>query len=172
MGEGVLGGPSNHGIRRGSRPSMPAWYSHARPRVVLRLHCHFIQLAIAMLPWVLNANWGIFLVTAAGNILALVGSSLPQWRAEKWACPKTGGGTVIITQGNGSRHAVVILGRWRENIGLDLEVRGRDMRAVRASRVTRVASAVLALFWIVLLIAVAGLRENTWCMSSLNLKPL
>lgn len=124
----------------------------------------FIQLVIGMLAWVLNANWAIFLVTAAGNALALAGGSLPQWRAEKWSCPKTGGGTVILTQGNGSRHAIVILGRWRENIGLDLEVLGRGMRTVRASIVTRIASVVLALLWIVLLITVAGLRENTWCM--------
>jgi len=125
----------------------------------------FIQLVIAMLAWVLNANWTIFLVTATGNALALAGGSLPQWKVEKWSCPKTGGGTVIITQGNGSRHAIVILGRWREMIGLDLEVLARGMRTARASLVTRIASVVLALLWIVLLVTVAGLRENTWCMS-------
>lgn len=63
------------------------------------------------------------MVTVIGNFLALVGSSLPQWNTEKWSCPKEGGATVTITQGNGSRNAITILGK--PKIGLDLEILAR-----------------------------------------------
>ncbi|RAR13020.1 hypothetical protein DDE83_003686 [Stemphylium lycopersici] len=79
-----------------------------------------VQLVIAIIPWISGGSWAAFLTTASGNILALIGGSLPQWKAEKWACPKNGGATVAITQGNGSRHVVVIKGE--RGYGLDLEV--------------------------------------------------
>jgi len=126
-----------------------------------------IQLAIAIVPWIKYDDWGIFLVAAAGSLLALLNGSLPQWREEKWACPKKGGATVTITQGNGSRHAIVILGK--KGIGLDLEILAMGTRTASPSLFTRIASAVLALFWIVLLIVVAGLNENSWCKSFLFL---
>ncbi|RFU34668.1 hypothetical protein B7463_g1594, partial [Scytalidium lignicola] len=69
-----------------------------------------VQMVIATLPWILNDEWGTFLITACGNFLALLQGSLPQWKEEKWACPKQGGATVTLTQGNGSRHAMLILG--------------------------------------------------------------
>jgi hypothetical protein len=148
--------PCPHGV-----PTLDwAWYSGFA--VIL------IQLVIAILAWVLDDNWGTFLVTASGNILALIGGSLPQWREEKWSCPRKGGATVILTQGNGSRHAIVILGQRKEKIGLDLEIMARGMRTVHASWTTRVSSAVLAFLWIILLITVSGLKENTWCMSPLS----
>ena len=82
-----------------------------------------IQLAISAVPWIIHGNWETCMVTLVGNSLALIGGSLPQWRREKWACPKKGGATVTITQGNGSRHAVTILGK--RGVGLDLEILAR-----------------------------------------------
>jgi hypothetical protein len=79
-----------------------------------------LQLVIAIIPWVTMGSWAVFLTTSSGNVLALIGGSLPQWTAEKWACPKNDGATVAITQGNGSRHVVVIKGE--RGCGLDLEV--------------------------------------------------
>ncbi|KAF7921446.1 hypothetical protein EAE99_007754 [Botrytis elliptica] len=118
------------------------------------------QLVIAMLPWVLYGQWGTFLITAYGNFLALLSGSLPQWRKEKWSCPRNGGATVTLTQGNGSRHAVVILGE--KKAGLDLEILARGTRTSAPSRVTRLAAALLAIQWIGLLITADGLAIDTW----------
>ncbi|KAJ6186444.1 hypothetical protein N7519_007745 [Penicillium mononematosum] len=119
-----------------------------------------IQLVIAMLPWVFHGEWGTFLITAYGNFLALVGASLPQWKREKWSCPKQGGATVTITQGNGSRHAVVILGK--KGVGLDLEILAQGTRTAPPSRSTRFAAGVLLVQWLGLLITAAGLKIDTW----------
>ncbi|RYO45771.1 hypothetical protein AA0116_g12948 [Alternaria tenuissima] len=120
-----------------------------------------LQLIIATLPWILHGFWVTFLVTAAGNTLALLGGSLPQWREEKWACPKKGGATITITKGNGSRHAVVIKGK--KGVGLDLEILAQGTRTSCSSHLTRFATIVLASLWLVLLIAVAGLKQYSWC---------
>lgn len=119
------------------------------------------QSAISIIPWILYGIWDIFLVTAAGTVLALVEGSLPQWREEKWACPKKGGATITITQGNGSRHAIVIKGQ--KDIGLDLEILAQGTRTARATRFTRLATTVLAFLWVVLLMLVAGLKQYSWC---------
>ncbi|KAF2182949.1 hypothetical protein K469DRAFT_751827 [Zopfia rhizophila CBS 207.26] len=126
-----------------------------------------VQLAISILPWIINGEWAIFMITLTGNALALIGASLPQWSQEKWACPKTGGSTVTLTQGNGSRHAVVILGR--KGVGLDFEILARGTRTAKESLVTRTATAVLALLWIVLLVNVSGLKQNTWYLLGIGL---
>ena len=120
-----------------------------------------IQLVVSAVPWIVSRDWGIFLVTVVGTVLALLNGSLPQWREEKWSCTKKGGATVTITQGNGSRHAIAILGK--KGVGLDLEILAIGTRTASPSMFTRDASAVLALFWIVLLVVVAGLNENSWC---------
>ena len=122
-----------------------------------------LQLVIAMLPWVLNREWATFLITAAGNALALIHAALPQWNEEKWACPQNGGSTITLTQGNGSRHAVVILGNKGRGKGLDLSILAKATRTSRPHLSTRIAIAILTLLWIVLLITVAGLQDNSWC---------
>ncbi|KAI3334263.1 hypothetical protein F4824DRAFT_219382 [Ustulina deusta] len=42
------------------------------------------QLGISIIPWVLYGDWAVFLVAAAGTLLALVTASLRQWNLEKW----------------------------------------------------------------------------------------
>lgn len=120
-----------------------------------------IQLAISAVPWIIHGNWETCMVTLVGNSLALIGGSLPQWRREKWACPKKGGATVTITQGNGSRHAITILGK--RGVGLDLEILARGTRTARASLLTRIATTGLAILWILLLVFAAGMQQDTWC---------
>jgi hypothetical protein len=44
------------------------------------------QLVIAIIPWELHGDWGIFMITALGTVLALSMAALPQWRVEKLAC--------------------------------------------------------------------------------------
>jgi hypothetical protein len=120
-----------------------------------------VQLGIAAIPWGIKGQWDTFLVTAAGNLFAVISGSLPQWRREKWACPKKGGQTVAITEGNGSRSAIVILRK--PGVGLDLEILARGTRTAPASPFTRLANSILGVLWILLLITVAAMKQNTWC---------
>jgi hypothetical protein len=120
-----------------------------------------IQLGIAAIPCVLFGDWGILLVTASGALLSFTTGSLPQWSKEKWACRRNVRKNVALTRGNGSQHAIVILGEGR---GLDLEdlAVGPTSVDVSASYTTRIVIAILATLWILLLITAAGLGQNTW----------
>lgn len=120
-----------------------------------------VQLVIAIIPWVVNDEWGTFLITCYGNFLALLGSSLPQWRREKWPCPRNGGPTITLTEGNGSRFAMVIRGQKR--VGLNFEILARGSRTAPASLTTRLVTSILAINWIALLISATGLQIDTWC---------
>jgi hypothetical protein len=121
-----------------------------------------IQLAVALVPWIVYASWGTFVVTIGGTFLAIFTSSLPQWGQEKWACPHTST-TVTLTRGNGCRQAIVILGS--KNVGLDLEVLATGTRTGHSSRFTKLVAPLLAVLWIVLLICVAGMNDHSWCTS-------
>lgn len=120
-----------------------------------------IQLIISVLPWILYKNWTIFMITIGGNLLAITGASLPQWKAEKWSCNQKGGATVTITEGNGSRHAMVIL--QRKGVGLDIETLAIGTRTKDPSRLTRFAIASLALLWTGLLMTVKAMNDHMWC---------
>lgn len=120
-----------------------------------------IQLGIAAIPCGIFGDWGIFLVTIAGILLSFATGSLPQWAEEKWACRDKSTKNVILTRGNGSQHAIVILGGGK---GLDLEdlAAGQTNVDVSASWFTRISVIVLAALWILLLITAAGIKQNSW----------
>jgi hypothetical protein len=129
-----------------------------------------IQLVISIIPWIIDGYWGAFMVTLLGNVLSLTGSSLPQWREEKWPCGRKGrkgGATVTLTRGNGSRYAALILGK--SGFGLDLEIMARGTRTIRPSWLTRIVVGILAVLWIMLLLCAAGLKQSTWCKTPLCL---
>lgn len=147
-----------------------------------------VQLGVAAIPFGLYDDWGIFMVTVTGTLLALVTGLLTQWRAEKYACRRRTKKNIVLTTGNGARHAMVILG---DGKGLDLE----DLAAGEGPRMgrpwetygwfvttgtdkkrrailfkglpldfwlTRAICLTLAVVWIALLISVAGLKQNAW----------
>ncbi|KIW88485.1 uncharacterized protein Z519_11054 [Cladophialophora bantiana CBS 173.52] len=126
-----------------------------------------IQLMLSILPWILNRDWAPFLVTLSGNCLAVCGASLPQWRKEKWANRTMGGSTVTLTRGNGTRTAIVMVADG--NSGLDFEILAQNSRVAVPSHITRCATAILALFWILLLVTVAGLEQHTWYLFGVGL---
>ncbi|KAI1362063.1 hypothetical protein F5Y08DRAFT_330340 [Xylaria arbuscula] len=121
----------------------------------------FIQLVVAAIPFATRREWIVFLITICGTALALITGSLPQWREEKWACRRNTHSTYILTQGNGTQHAIAILGNGR---GLNLEDLAIDsQRQYNTSNcVTRFTLAATALLWICLLIVGAGVSTNTW----------
>ena len=55
---------------------------------------------------------------------------------------------------------MVILGK--TGVGVDVEILTRGTRTALASQTTRLAAAVLAAVWIVLLITVPGVKLNIW----------
>ena len=116
-----------------------------------------IQLGIAAIPWGLEGDWGVFLITACGTVLALVTGSLPQWGEEKWTCRKKSEKIVAISEGNGSEHVLIIKG---DKIGLDLEDLASGTRPSLYS--TRIWTCFLAVFWIGLLISSTGFEQHTW----------
>ncbi len=143
------------------KPSVDLWW-YSGILVIL------VQLGVAAIPCGLHQNWSILFITAAGTMLALATGALPQWRSEKWACRRKTKKVLSVTSGNGTRYVMVILGR---GVGLDLEdlaaaepprmrPRGKDDNS--AFLFTQVACLVLATLWIVFLITVTALKQDTW----------
>ena len=129
------------------------------------LVCAVFQFGLAIAPMFIhrNRNWRILLVTAAGTMLALIHGSLPQWKKEKYHCRMTDAGketTFILTRGNSHRYVFVIhVARDVRSLNLeDLAVRV----GVGSSKSMKVGSAVLAILWIMLLVAIGGLAQDTW----------
>lgn len=126
------------------------------------------QLGIAAIPCGVFGDWGILLVTVSGILLSFATGSISQWSKEKWACrEQPSEKTVILTRGNGSQHAIVVIGNGK---GLDLEdlAAGPTNLDVSASRSTRIAITFLAALWILLLITAAGIKENTWFLLAIG----
>ena len=119
-----------------------------------------IQLSIAVVPFYLYDEFIVMLVTVCGTLLAFSHGTLPQWREEKWECPKNGGETVTITQGNGARHAMVILGSQNAP---DLEILAYCDGNTVCALSTRTGSAIQTVSWLVMVITVAGLKQGAWC---------
>ncbi len=88
-----------------------------------------VQCAIAAIPFAWD-DYGIFMITVAGSVLALITGALPQWKVEKYACRADSKKVMAVTVGNGSRHITIIKGNGRS---LDLE----DLAAGHGPKVRR-----------------------------------
>ena len=121
----------------------------------------FAQLVIAVTPIATSDDWTVLMITIGGTAFALITGSLPQWRAEKWACRRSSPNTYILTRGNGAQHAIVILGNGRGLNLEDLAVAGQ-MKYPSSDTLTRLCLAVISILWISLLITAAGVKTNTW----------
>ncbi|KAH0591661.1 hypothetical protein MHUMG1_10602 [Metarhizium humberi] len=126
-----------------------------------------LQLGIAAIPCGIFGDWSILLITVVGILLAFATGSLPQWKEEKWACRDRSDKDVILTRGNGSQHAILILG---EEKGLDLEdlATGQTNTDIATPRTTRFMLVGLAALWILLLITSAGIKDNTWFLLAIG----
>jgi hypothetical protein len=125
------------------------------------------QIVLAAVPEIKYGSWSVLVITVGGTLLCLAQAALPQWRKEKWACRdlaeesmKEGerkDKTVILTRGNGSPHAIVIIS---EGVGPDLE----DLAGARdvESWSTTPCVLILAVLWVVLLLTAAGVKDNPW----------
>ena len=118
-----------------------------------------VQLVVAAIPWIIWDEWEIFVVTAAGTLLAFISASLPQWRVERWACRRDANNTVCLTQGNGAQHVLVILAKGR---GLHLEDLANANVARTPTVTTGPAMGFITVLWVALLITVSGIQDRTW----------
>ncbi|KAL8687110.1 MAG: hypothetical protein Q9224_005250 [Gallowayella concinna] len=125
----------------------------------------FVQIMIAIVPLYLHREWMVLLLTFCGTLLAFSNGLLSQWCQEKWDCPKRGGEDVTITQGNGSRHAIVVLGG--EN-SPDLEILSYSDGSMTSSLSTRVVVSLQAVLWVLVVITVAGLKQGGWYLLSVG----
>ena len=120
-----------------------------------------VQIGVACIPFGLFGDWSILMTTVIGIALAFASGSLPQWKREKWSCRRNVDQDYILTRGNGSQHAIVILGRGHGLNLEDLAASDSNTDAI-TSWYTRGALVVLACLWIALLIFASGLFNNTW----------
>ena len=129
-----------------------------------------IQLVIAVVAGAVYKQWIIMTVTFVGTALCLAGGALPQLKKEKWSCRELNANapdgapgkqkTIILTQGNGHRHVMIIHSDGR---GLNLE----DLATARLAnhRSTLPCLLLLSICWLMLLLMVGGnFLENTWCL--------
>ncbi|TEY34834.1 hypothetical protein BOTCAL_0609g00030 [Botryotinia calthae] len=121
-----------------------------------------LQLGLSAIPWCLHGNWGIFVATAAGTLLAYASASLPQWQKEKWST-EARNKDIAVTQGNGNQHVIVILGA---DHGLDMEA----LAAGRAPDLptTRIYTSALAVLWLVLFVTCCGIQTDTWYLLAIG----
>jgi hypothetical protein len=118
------------------------------------------QIVIASVPGIIHGAWEIFMMTCIGTVLALLESSLPEWRIEKWCTRKQDKDkTVCLTPGNGSNRVIVISSRAGD---LDLEALAGGR--FDSGWYTKGATIIFAICWILFLLAVAGIKENAWIL--------
>ncbi|KAI1354725.1 hypothetical protein F5Y01DRAFT_272548 [Xylaria sp. FL0043] len=146
---------------REARPGHPGYDSAYFAGLVTAV----MQLALAAVPCGLYGNWAILLVTVIGIALSFATGAVPQWAAEKWACRRKSDKTTILTRGNGSQHAIVIIG---DGKGLDLEDLAATGSASFSSPITKFLALVLAVLWILLLVTAAGIQEDTWYLLAIG----
>jgi hypothetical protein len=138
------------------------WYSGVATMI--------IQMAMAIVPFVLKGNWVILMVTLVGTLLALAEGALPQWRSEKWAARQNSKKTVTLSRGNGSQHAMVIIPCGEKEPGHDEILDLEDLAGPRVmlQSHTRTLITIFALMRFALLICVGGLKEDAWWLLAIG----
>ncbi|KAF5722161.1 hypothetical protein FMUND_3123 [Fusarium mundagurra] len=124
-----------------------------------------IQVGVAAIPCGIFGDWSILAVTAAGIVLSFAAGALSQWSKEKWACRIDTRKSFVLTRGNGSQYAIVILS---EGKGLDLEDLAAADTGAFAEPGTRLVVVALGFLWILLLITASGIRQNTWFLLAIG----
>lgn len=149
------------------------------------------QIGIACIPWALYSDWSTLLITLFGTYMASLTTRLPQWKAEKFACRCKSTKKVAITAGNGSKDIMIIKGlgkspdledlagaesprsrrqweQWGIFTGKPSHSEDSNKRVFTFHGLpldfwfTRIFCGLLSIFWIALLILVAGLKSNAW----------
>lgn len=118
-----------------------------------------LQLFLASVAWEYWGDWIVFVITLGGTALALLTSSLPQWRRERWPCREATTKSFVLCRGNGCQHALAIYGN---GAGIDLEDLASTGEGATTEAYTRVVMGLLTAGWVSLLITVSGVKTQTW----------
>ena len=129
-----------------------------------------LQLGIGCVPWILHGDWSVFLITATGNLLATLTASLPSMRNVQYR--KASRQSYALTRGNGHKYVFIVR---PDSYRVDERDEGDTVNASslpfldeiavniqRADINARSLSVVFAVLWVMLLIAVGGLKSGTW----------
>lgn len=138
-------------VRSGKPEKDWVWYSG----VIVML----VQLLLSIEPLVRSGNWVIMMVTAMGTILCLCDGALPQWRKEKYCGRPLSRKTIALTRGNGSRHVMLLISR-----GASIDLEDNAAGHVDPDLHTRYLVAMFSFLRFLLLITVAGLKQDMWCL--------
>ncbi|KAI1176860.1 hypothetical protein F4777DRAFT_236376 [Nemania sp. FL0916] len=117
-----------------------------------------VQAGLAAIPCFLHGHSSILLITLAGIALSFATGSLAQWTFDKWACGRQSEKTVILTEGDGSQHAMIIIG---DRKGLDLEELAAVSSTPTSPAPSWLVSIVAAALWILLLESAVKIQEYT-----------
>ncbi|ROW07666.1 hypothetical protein VMCG_03360 [Cytospora schulzeri] len=147
-----------------AKQARPGYPGYDRPYIIGFVTC-IVQLGLSAVPCGIFGDWSIFLITAAGIVLSFASGALPQWSKEKWACRRDTRKTVVLTRGNGSQHAIVIIG---DGKGLDLEDLAASDVSSFPSGQTRFCVITLAVLWVLLLVTASGIQQNTWFLLAIG----
>jgi hypothetical protein len=129
-----------------------------------------LQFALAVLPIIYDhRNWSILYVTSAGTLLAFCSGSLPSWTREKYngtEIKAKEGRVFALTRGNGHGHVFVITVKGDGVTPFDLlaTVPRANLEPGSHGRWRRLTIGILALCWIIVLIAVGGMEQDTWIL--------
>jgi hypothetical protein len=122
-----------------------------------------LQLGIASIPYGIYGDWSVLLLTAAGNALALLTTSLPEWRREKLAYGRNSKRTSVLTT-TGGQHAIVVRGN-----GRGLELQDLAMGIVGPMTLfTKCIILTLAVFWVAFLITASNEGVGTWFLMAVG----
>ncbi|CAL1698118.1 unnamed protein product [Somion occarium] len=119
------------------------------------------QLGISVIPGVLYEDWTILMVTAIGTLLSILGGALPKWKKEKWSCrkmKKNDKAVICLTRGNGYNDVFVIISEGEGHLRLEDLANARDVPVSG----TFALALVLCICQALLLLTVAGLKNNAW----------
>jgi hypothetical protein len=132
---------------------------------VLGLFVTLLQFILAVIPVTTQGEWGTLLVTTTGTLLAWWTASLPQWQEEKFRARKARTNrdgslpSVVITPGNGSQHAILVI---LEEGSLNLEDLATGQNGYRPKVIQGVPLVLLTAAWVVLLLVAIGIPSNRW----------
>ena len=127
-----------------------------------------LQFTLALLPIIYDhQNWRILYVTGAGTLLAFCSGSLSSWKREKYNESATikarKGRAFALTRGNGHGHVFVITIEG-DRVVTPFDLLATIPRAHPEPRSRRLSIGILAVCWIVVLIAVGGMDDDTWIL--------
>ncbi|KAF2227337.1 hypothetical protein BDZ85DRAFT_209151 [Elsinoe ampelina] len=116
----------------------------------------FIQLILAAIPYAKFGDANILIVTVTGTLLAWATAALPQWNAARSTCRTKSTKNILLTEGNGAQHAILVLG---DGLGIDLEDLANGI-ITPPTRLVQITTNTIAFLWLVFLVYSAGVKHH------------